>query len=156
MMIIFRLSIIFCLLFLAACGRSVSYEHPPVRQAQDQRYVSPVDIALKQIGVPYRYGGHDPSGFDCSGLVYYAYHQRGMKIPRSTSKQFKYARTVSYPNLKYGDLLFFRISNRKVSHVGIYIGNKQFVHAPSSGKRVQISSLKNKYWNKRFITAGRI
>jgi len=151
-----RLFIMFSLLFLAACGRSTSYEYAAVRPSQDQQAVSTVDIALQQIGAPYRYGGHDPSGFDCSGLVYFAYQQRGMKIPRSTSKQMKYARLVGENNLSVGDLLFFRISAKKVSHVGIYIGDRQFVHAPSSGKRVRISSLNNHYWSKRFITAGRI
>lgn len=151
-----NLFIVFNLLFLVACARPISYESAAIRPSQDQQVISTVDIALQQIGAPYRYGGHDPSGFDCSGLVYYAYHQRGMKIPRSTSKQMKYARSVSANNLRIGDLLFFRISAKKVSHVGIYIGDRQFVHAPSSGKRVQISSLNNRYWSKRFITAGRI
>ena len=151
-----RLLMLVCLFFLAACGRSVSYESPPVKHTKSPDRLSPVDIALQQIGTPYRYGGHSPSGFDCSGLVYYAYRQQGMNVPRSTTQQLSYARKIAYADLTYGDLVFFRISKNKVSHVGIYIGGKKFVHAPSSGKLVQISSLNNKYWRQRIVSIGRI
>lgn len=116
-----------------------------------------VHFAIQQVGTPYRYGGQNPgTGFDCSGLVYYAYQQAGYSIPRSSSAQYSSARHVSLQELQAGDLLFFRVSPLKVSHVGIYIGNGDFVHAPSSGKTVEISRLDNPYWRKRFITAGRI
>lgn len=142
---------------LVACSQAPVKDADPLsgQSAQPDRS-STVAIALQQLGAPYRYGGHDPSGFDCSGLVYYAYQQQGIKIPRSTGTQLRFSKKVSRTELRSGDLVFFRISKRKISHVGIYIGESRFVHSPSPGKRVHVSSLKNPYWDKRYIRAGRI
>lgn len=91
--------------------------------------------AYDMLGTPYRYGGDTPRGFDCSGLVYYAYRRAGVTVPRDTVQQFRHTRTVSLRHLRPGDLLFFRLAGRRVSHVGIYIGDGKFIHAPPKGSR---------------------
>jgi len=113
-----------------------------------------VSIALQQVGTPYRYGGSTPSGFDCSGLVYYSYANAGKNIPRTTAGQWAGLAPVEGRNLLAGDLLFFNISG-KMSHVGMYVGNGQFVHAPSSGKSVSIENLRSDYYRNAFVRAGR-
>ncbi len=116
-----------------------------------------ISIAKSMIGVQYRYGGNTPkTGFDCSGLVYFSYLQVGITLPRTSSAQYKASKPVSKKSIRRGDLLFFRIHRRKISHVGIYLGNNQFVHAPSSGKKVSIGELDSPYWRKRFVRGGRI
>jgi cell wall-associated NlpC family hydrolase len=112
-------------------------------------------IASGMLGAPYHYGGASPRGFDCSGLVYYAYRKAGIAVPRTTSAQFHNARPVHRSRLQSGDLLFFRLTSRSVSHVGIYAGNGRFIHAPSRGKRVSYASLENPYWQQRIVSAGR-
>ena len=89
-------------------------------------------IALQQVGSAYRYGGTSPAGFDCSGLVQYSYRAAGKTVPRTTGQLWNVAGEVAYDDLQAGDLLFFRFDG-KMSHVGIYVGNEQFVHAPSAG-----------------------
>lgn len=114
------------------------------------------DIAQSMVGVSYRYGGsHPDEGFDCSGLVFYSHTQIGEQVPRVSYAQLAASDEVSEQDLKPGDLLFYRI-NGKPSHVGIYIGRGQFVHAPSSGKKVRISSMSNVYFKPRLIRAGRL
>jgi len=111
-------------------------------------------IALRQVGVPYRYGGMTPTGFDCSGLVHYSYAHAGKNIPRTTAGQWAHLPPVEGHNMRAGDLLFFSISG-KMSHVGMYLGDGRFVHAPSSGKVVAIESLSSDYYRKAFIRAAR-
>lgn len=111
--------------------------------------------AQKFIGTRYNYGGNHPnSGFDCSGLVQYSYKLAGLNVPRNTKYQFRNTRHVSRNRLRRGDLLFFNQQGKRFSHVGIYIGKDRFVHAPSSGKHVKISTLKNRYW-KRHLSSTR-
>ena len=114
-----------------------------------------VSISETLIGSPYRYGGESPSGFDCSGLVRYVYRQIGINVPHSSRLLFQQADRVSLNRIQPGDLLFFRISKNKVSHVGIYASKGQFIHAPSSGKQVSIARLDSPYWEKRLVGAGR-
>ncbi|MGB5339275.1 MAG: C40 family peptidase [Gammaproteobacteria bacterium] len=114
-----------------------------------------LDIATGMLGVPYHYGGASPRGVDCSGLVYYAYRKAGIEVPRTTGAQFNYAQPVRRSSLRPGDLLFFRLTSRSVSHVGIYAGGRRFIHAPSRGKRVSYASLDNPYWQQRIVAAGR-
>jgi len=113
-------------------------------------------IARDMIGAPYRYGGATPQGFDCSGLVYYAYHKAGIQVSRTTDEQYRQSKRVQVSQLQPGDLLFFAISRNKRSHVGIYAGNDRFIHAPSSGKLVSYASLDNPYWRARLIGTGRL
>lgn len=110
--------------------------------------------ALEQVGRPYRFGGSDPSGFDCSGLVHYSYKSAGRPLPRSTELLFKTTK-VSRSKLRRGDLLFFDQEGKKASHVGIYVGGGEFVHAPSSGKKVRREKLSADYWRKHFRGARR-
>ena len=112
------------------------------------------DVALQQVGVPYRYGGATPKGFDCSGLVQYSYSRVGKSVPRTTKALWKSAQPVSQYQMRAGDLLFFKIAG-KMSHVGMYIGDDRFVHAPSTGKVVSVASLRSDYYRKAFIRAGR-
>jgi len=91
-------------------------------------------IAEGFLGVPYRYGGSDPSGFDCSGLVQFAYKNAGISVPRTAADQYKAAQSIARSELKPGDVIFFRQHWRKISHVGIYAGHGRFIHAPGSGK----------------------
>jgi cell wall-associated NlpC family hydrolase len=112
------------------------------------------DIALDQLGVPYRYGGAGPGGFDCSGLVQYAYSRAGKRLPRTTGQLWSHSSTVPQNELRPGDLLFFSIAG-KMQHVGLYVGDGRFVHAPSSGGRVALASLYSEYYRGAFLRAGR-
>ncbi len=112
-------------------------------------------IALQQVGTSYRYGGASPAGFDCSGLVHYAYREAGKKVPRTTGQLWDSAGTVPYSDLQVGDLLFFRFEG-KMSHVGIYVGDERFVHAPSTGKRVSVDSLDAEFYRRALIRGGRV
>ncbi len=112
-------------------------------------------IAEGFLGVPYRYGGSDPSGFDCSGLVQYAYKNAGISVPRTAAAQYKAAQSVTRSELKPGDVIFFRQHWRRISHVGIYAGHGRFIHAPGSGKKVTYSSLNEPYWQKHLVKTGR-
>ena len=129
----------------------------PAVQAKPQSVRSRVTaIADEMVGAPYRYGGADPRGFDCSGLVYYVYRQAGAEAPRTTTEQYRQSQRVRLSRLLPGDLLFFRMSRRKPSHVGIYVGHGRFVHAPSSGKAVDYASLDDDYWREHLIGTGRL
>jgi cell wall-associated NlpC family hydrolase len=113
-------------------------------------------VAERMLGVPYRYGGVTPHGFDCSGLVLYAHNEAGIRVPRTAAGQLNESRPVTNTAMRRGDLLFFRLSGNKVSHVGIYAGGNQFVHAASTGKTVSYASLNHPYWRERLIHIGRL
>lgn len=130
----------------------VQQPHKPTRSAKASHPATA--IASRMLGKPYRYGGESPSGFDCSGLVYYAFQQAGYRVPRTSRQQYRDSLPVKPAYMREGDLLFFRIEG-KVSHVGVYLGKRQFIHAPSSGKRVMITSLDEPYWKERLVKAGR-
>ena len=112
--------------------------------------------ALKMVGKPYRYGGTTPAGFDCSGLVQYSYKQAGVSLPRSTDDLLRTSTPLRGQHLRRGDLLFFDQEGKKKSHVGIYLGDGKFVHAPSSGKTVRTDRLDSPYWKKHLSEARRI
>lgn len=113
--------------------------------------------ALAQIGTPYRFGGAGPRGFDCSGLVQHAYRHAGIALPRETREQRRATRALAAPHesLALGDLLFFRRDSKGALHVALYIGDRRFVHAPSSGKSVRIERLDDPHWKRRFLEARR-
>lgn len=117
--------------------------------------VRAANVAVRQVGAPYRYGGTTPSGFDCSGLVQYAYRQVGVRVPRTTAQLWRHASPVNDDRMRPGDLLFFDIGG-KPSHVGIYLGDGRFVHAPSTGRRVTTESLSSEYYRRRLLRAGRL
>ena len=141
-------------LIVSGCGSNPKYSN--IKASLTKQTV--VTTAKRMLGVKYRYGGTSPNrGFDCSGLVQYSHRLAGINIPRTTSQQYRAAKRISKRYLKAGDLVFFKTTpSRGISHVGIYLGNNKFIHAPSSGKRVKISSMNDKYWRKRFRSAGRI
>ncbi|WP_405220314.1 C40 family peptidase [Lentisalinibacter sediminis] len=112
-------------------------------------------IALQQIGTPYRYGGQTPAGFDCSGLVHYAYGRAGRSVPRTTGALWSRTRPVPRDELRAGDLLFFSIDG-KMQHVGLYVGEGRFAHAPSSGRTVTVESLSAKFYRQAFLRGGRL
>jgi cell wall-associated NlpC family hydrolase len=145
---------------LAACA---STPRPvPVSSAGATR-PAPVDRGSKaaayaqtMIGKPYKYGGSSPSGFDCSGLVLYSYKQAGLSLPHQTAQQRSASRPIKLAELRPGDLLFFNQEGKKYGHVGIYVGEGKFVHAPSSGKSVRSDRLDNPYWKKHLSEARRV
>ncbi|MBQ3060641.1 MAG: C40 family peptidase [Desulfovibrio sp.] len=115
-----------------------------------------VRTAYSQMGKKYRLGGASPSkGFDCSGLVYWAYGQNGLKVPRVTRDQAHAGRAVSRSQLRPGDIVVFRTGLRSL-HTGIYAGDGSFIHSPRAGERVRMESINVNYWKKRLITARRI
>jgi NlpC/P60 family len=114
--------------------------------------------ALGLIGVDYRYGGNTPeSGLDCSGLVRYVFQEvTGVTLPRTTKEMSGLGRKVKIPDLKPGDLVFFNTRRFAFSHVGIYLGDNRFIHAPSRGNEVEVSTLSASYWQKHFDGARRL
>jgi len=124
--------------------------------------LSPVDrpavvgTALSLRGAPYRNGGSDPSGFDCSGFVAYVFAQQGLYMPRTVSEQYARGQPVGPDAVAPGDLVFFSTVAPCVSHVGIAISPYQFVHAPSSSGVVRVESLAASYWSSRLVGTRRI
>jgi len=115
-----------------------------------------LEVAESRIGAPYRYGGAGPDAFDCSGLVAYAHRQAGVAVPRTAAQQFAAATPVERRDLRPGDLVFFRLSGREVSHVGIYAGGNRFVHAPQSGGEVRTASLEEEVFRRGWAGGGRL
>lgn len=111
-----------------------------------------VATATRFLGVPYVWGGTTPAGFDCSGLVQYVFGLVGLPVGRTATDQWNEGTPVSRANLAVGDLVFFNTTGG-VSHVGIYIGNGDFIHAPSAGDVVQISRLSDSYWVSTYLGA---
>jgi N-acetylmuramoyl-L-alanine amidase len=117
-----------------------------------------VNAANSAIGVRYVYGGATLNGMDCSGLVVYSYAKAGITLPHSSSQQSTLGVAVSRTNLKPGDLVFFDTDGglNNINHVGIYIGNNNFISAQSGAGYVKVASLTNTYWSSRYMTARRI
>ncbi|MGK2940436.1 MAG: C40 family peptidase [Immundisolibacter sp.] len=150
-----RSGLLACGLSLVACSHAPLQPVPalPEPAAQDNRLVA--EIAASLAGTPYRYGSDMPTrGFDCSGLVRYCYQLLGIELPRSVNEQLHMTEPVAFDALEIGDLVFFRLGS-KVSHVGVYYGANEFVHAPSTGKAVMRSRLDEPYWRSRLVSAGR-
>ena len=147
-----------CSSILFACAHSPESSKPK-KQIQALKIETEgqkiADLAKSFIGAPYKYGGASPKGFDCSGLVFYTHGKLGIHTPRTSSQQYQHAKSIKVSKLNSGDLVFFTLNKKNVSHVGIYIGNGKFVHAPKSGKRVTINHLHDDYWRPRIVSAGR-
>jgi cell wall-associated NlpC family hydrolase len=112
--------------------------------------------ALAMRGKPYRNGGTDPNGFDCSGLVRYVFAQHGYALPRRVADQFTAGGAVQSADLRPGDLVFFTTTAEGPSHVGIMVGGDSFVHAPTSSGSVRVDTLGAPYWSSRFLGAKRV
>ncbi|MCB1857449.1 MAG: C40 family peptidase [Gammaproteobacteria bacterium] len=152
------LAVIFLLLLaLGGCSGDLTRVEMDTRHASDRQRGTRtlvVETARGQIGVPYRYGGATPErGFDCSGLVHYSHDKAGLAVPRTSSRQRRASSPVSIYNLRPGDLVFFNISG-KGGHVGIYAGNGEFIHAPSTGGRVRVERIDVPYWRQRLVSGG--
>ena len=150
-----------CVLILAACASAPYKSSDRTETGSTSRSQTgssigerATTVALQQLGVPYRYGGQSPSGFDCSGLVHFSYLQAGKAVPRTTSELWKKSNTIKSGDMQRGDLLFFKIKG-KMQHVGIYIGDGQFVHAPQSGRSVSTASLDSDFYRQAFLRAAR-
>ena len=154
------------MLFVACAGKQqptgqdssvTTNQRPPTSpsKAIESPGAQALDVAREMLGTPYRYGGTDPRGFDCSGLVGYAFNQSGIELPRTSREIFRISQRIDPQKIEPGDLVFFAISANKISHVGIYAGQNRFIHSPSSGKGVNYARMDNPYWQKRLVGAGR-
>ena len=152
-------------LLAAGCASSGAVPAPfPSPQPAAQRAEIPSDIppppvvgtALSLQGAPYRNGGADPSGFDCSGFVAYVFAQQGFALPRTVSEQYDAGRDVAPRSVAPGDLVFFTTVAPGASHVGIAISADEFVHAPSSSGVVRVERFSAPYWTRRFVAVRRV
>jgi cell wall-associated NlpC family hydrolase len=154
------LAVLICAGLASGCSNAVRWESPatpatPVATAASAAGGRVAQIATSMIGTPYRWGGAQPDGFDCSGLVQFSYQRAGRQVPRTSAAQYAASRQVALREARVGDLVFFSFE-RKVSHVGIYLGDGRFVHAPSTGKRVEVASLRQPPYSNHFVAAGRL
>ncbi len=115
-----------------------------------------VGTALALRGSPYRNGGSDPHGFDCSGFTLFVYAQYGVTLPRDVADQFRQGKTVKPDAIAPGDLIFFTTTGPGASHVAIAVGGDEFVHAPSSSGVVRVERISSGYWAPKFLGARRI
>ena len=143
-----------CATFAPPAPAPVQAVQAPVRAERSEALLQ----ALLALGLDYRYGGNSPvTGFDCSGLVAHVYQQAwGIRLPHSTQAQSQAGTPVSLAELQPGDLVFYDTLKRPYSHVGIYLGEDRFVHAPKTGAQVRVESVKSRYWAQRYSGARRI
>ena len=143
------------LIFFSAC------QSPPVNSSDYAANPAMNDLAIYALsldGIPYRYGGTSPdTGFDCSGFVGYVFkHSLGTILPRSTEEISDVGSEQDLDDLRPGDLVFYNTLRKSNSHVGIYLGNSQFIHSPGRGKSVTVANMNDTYWRKRYNGARRI
>ena len=141
---------------LADRGILTKIDH--VRQNVAHKASELVTNAMGFLGVPYKWGGTDAdSGFDCSGFVVSVYQQSiGLLLPRKAAQQAAVTEKIDQTELQPGDLVFFNTMRRAFSHVGIYVGNGKFIHAPKAGAEVRVESMGGSYWQRRFDGARRV
>lgn len=134
----------------------------PVNQAPDRRAGNADELigsAMGLLGIAYRYGGTSvATGFDCSGFMQHIFRRAmGINLPRTAAEQARMGSPVSRSELQLGDMVFFRtLGGSRISHVGLYIGNDRFIHAPRTGKNIEITSLSHKYWSGKYAFARRV
>lgn len=153
---------ILALVFLAGCAgnppRADFSRHPK----DDERSFTPaqsevIKTARSLLGRPYRFGGTTPEGFDCSGFVGYVYRRAArLALPRETHELVHSGKPVSVAEIAPADLVYFKIEHQKPLHVGIYIGDGKFIHAPSARGHVNIQNLGEEYWRDRYLGARRL
>jgi cell wall-associated NlpC family hydrolase len=114
-------------------------------------------FAMQLLDIRYHRGGHAPAtGFDCSGFVHYVFAQVfGVDLPQNSASQYQIGTQVARKDMKVGDLVFFKTHGKRISHVGIYLGEGRFIHSPTTGERVRVSNLAENYWARRFAGARR-
>jgi len=142
-------------IFLSAC---LSTRTNNSSNSSDSSMNELTEYALSLTGTPYKYGGTSPdSGFDCSGFVGHVFkHTTGKTLPRSSDEISRVGVAQKSGSLRPGDLVFYNTLNKTFSHVGIYLGDGQFIHSPSSGKAVAVVNMSEPYWQKRYNGARRI
>ena len=142
------------ILLLSACASAKS----DGRIADSTATQNIASYARSLIGVPYKFRGDSPStGFDCSGFVGHVFrHTTGIKLPRSSHEISQVGQAIRQGDLHIGDLVFFNTMQHRSSHVGIYMGEDRFIHAPSSGGRVRMENMRDAYWGKHYDGARRI
>lgn len=144
-------------ILLSGCsilGSSDRYDYTPI-DYDGSKGSKVLKTAMTQYGKAYKYGKSSPSeGFDCSGLIYWAYSQNGIRIPRNTFGQSKAGKWVSAKNARQGDIVVFRIGRRL--HTGLVADKGRFLHAPSSGHYIRMESLSNRYWKPKIVGYRRI
>lgn len=149
-----RFSILFLLSLLTACGSA------PVKQdsARTERMNDLVMYAMSLAETPYQYGGNNErSGFDCSGYVGHVYREvLDIDLPRTTKGLSRVGVPLNQSELRPGDLVFFNTQRRPFSHVGIYVGERKFVHSPKTGSRIRVENMELNYWRSRYNGARRI
>ncbi|MEO8333226.1 MAG: C40 family peptidase [Gallionella sp.] len=148
-----KLILMLSILVLGACATGKAYV-----QVQHGTVGSLTTYARSLVGAPYKYGGNSPSsGFDCSGFVGHVYlHSLGISLPRSTGKISHVGKPVGSKDLHAGDLVFFNTLQRKFSHVGIYLGDDRFIHAPSKGGSVRVENITEDHWRRNYDGARRV
>lgn len=146
-----RFAAILLTALLSACS-VVRAPEAPNPATQGERIAA---LAAQQLGAPYRFGGATPQGFDCSGLVRFVFEQEGTVLPRTAEDQARRADPVPADRLQPGDLVFFRVAADRIDHVGIYVGDGAFVHAPRTGRPVSRDLLADTYYLRRYAGAGR-
>ena len=141
--------------YLAERGLTAQIEL--IRQNVGDKASDLVMNAMNFLGVPYRRGGTDDSGFDCSGFVRSMYEQTiGLVLPRRAKDQAAATEKIDKQELKPGDLVFFNTIRQTFSHVGIYLGDNKFIHAPRAGEQVRVDDMRAAYWQRRFTGARRV
>lgn len=125
----------------------------PLKNTGNNQIEHVIQNAKDQTGVRYQWGGTSPSGFDCSGFVQYVFNQQSISVPRTVSEMWNQTKSVDQPSV--GDLVFFETYKQGPSHVGIYLGNGQFIHA-SESKGVMTSALSQDYWQTRYLGSKRV
>jgi cell wall-associated NlpC family hydrolase len=143
---------------LAQWSGSLTSQFSLARQSVGERATDMLTQAMGLLGVPYRRGGSsEETGFDCSGFVRHMYEKSfGRLLPRRANEQAKATETIDREELKPGDLVFFNTMKRAFSHVGIYMGDGKFIHAPRAGKAIRVDDMRSAYWQKRFNGARRV
>jgi len=152
------LILILLISLLSACGSAPRHTNSHTTSASDDQINDLLMYTLSLSDTAYRYGGSSPkTGFDCSGLVGHVFkHSLGIKLPRTTKGLSHAGKYVKRSRLQAGDLVFFNTQHRAYSHVGIYIGDGKFIHAPKTGSRIRVEKMKVRYWSKRYSGARRI
>ena len=137
---------------------SLSSQLSVARQSVGEKATDMLTQAMGLLGVPYRRGGSsEETGFDCSGFVRHLYEKSvGQLLPRRAEEQARSTEIIEREELKPGDLVFFNTMRRAFSHVGIYVGDGKFIHAPRAGKSVKVDDMRSAYWQKRFNGARRV
>lgn len=141
----------------ASVPASVDMQLPSARSDYEPSVGGEIVIrAISLLGAPYQWGGSGPKAFDCSGLVYFIHNELGIEVPRTAEEQYRAATRVDVDDLEPGDLLFFKIRGKRVSHVAIYAGSGRFVHAPQTGRPIELRPLDDGYYRPRLAAAGRL